>query len=206
MTRFEISGATHEDCVLAVAVAGKSSVVHCFNPANAASPVMLLAGGHLRSLGQSADYRHNLSGLPAVYKAALVTTWWDQEDRRWRTNVEIAAGSEQAIRDFVSRRQAEREAADKIARNAEAKLERENHERAVARSVETAIKAVLAIAQEMAPGRVTAKQATDGTIIVGRWADDLIPGYGRPSEVMTPRWDGGKIVLVPASASYAYAW
>lgn len=206
MAKITITNASHEDCVLAAGVVGKSKVVHCPNPADAASPVALRAGDFSRPVGQSADYRHDLSDLPRVHGAALVETYWDNERQQWYTTIETDA-DEEAIRDFIGKRNAERHRAE-LAANREASRAAEAEKTAAIQSaVATAIEIVRAVAEQWAPGRVSVKRANDGEVIVGRWDAPNMPGYGKPVEVRRAvRGGEGQVELASADASYAFAW
>lgn len=206
MATITIKNATHEDCVLAAGVVGKCKVVHCPNPADAASPVTLVAGDFSLPIGQSADYRHDLSGLPAANDAgALVESYWDNATSAWYTTITTNA-SEEAIRDFIRNRNAKRDAAQAQKRKIEAEQKAQQQAQDFRAAVDAAISAVSAVAELWAPGRVHVKRANDGQIIAGRWDEPNIPGYGRPVEVRRAIRRDGQIELVTADQSYAYSW
>jgi hypothetical protein len=206
MATIRVDNGTHEDCTLAAGVVGKCKVVSCPNPADAASPVTLIAGDYSRQIGQSADYRHDLSGLPAIHEAgALVQSWWDDARHDWYTTIKTDA-DEQAIRDFVRARERAREAKrqteDRVVREAEYAARRNQEQQAI----DAAIRAVSAAAEAWMPGRVAVTRANDGTIVVGRWDAPYIPGHGQPVEVRRPVRRGDAIDLIAADPSYRFSW
>lgn len=203
----EITNAIHADCVLAASVVGRIKVVSCPQPADAASPVTLHEGEHSRSLGQSADYRHNLDGVAALHSAALVQTWWDQAAEGWRTTIDGIDAREEAVRRFVRDRNAERTAKAtaemRAANEAIYAAEDRERKRAVAELVEWARVA----AENWAAGRVAVRVSRDQWIIVGRWDEPSIPGYGQPAEVRRAvREDDGSLALESCAESYRYVW
>lgn len=95
--------ATHAQILAAIqATSPKVKVISCPNPADAASPVTLHANGHVKSLGQSADYRHDLDDLQEEVKAVLVQSWWDEGT--WYTTVSgLSQTQESSLATYLAR-------------------------------------------------------------------------------------------------------
>jgi hypothetical protein len=107
-----------------------------------------------------------------------------------------AAAKQQAVREakIAADRKAAKDKADKDAADAQQSR------------VDRVLAMVLAVGEEWAAGRVAVKASRDGSVIVGRWDAQNIPGHGRPVEVMAAARVDGKITLVPTRESYGMLW
>jgi len=61
--------------------------VWCQNPGDAASPVYLQLGGYVRQIGQSADYRHDVTRAAVVHEAVEVCGYWEEDG--WHVSIDL---------------------------------------------------------------------------------------------------------------------
>ncbi len=199
-----IENASHDDCVLAAVRAAKTKVVSCPNPADAASPVYLHMADRGKSLGQSADYRHDLDSLASIHSAALVQSWWDQDAQQWTTTIDGIDQHEAAVVKFVLARQQERDAKIAVENRAKSEAARQQEDAEEKCRVAAAMELCRQAAEQWAPGRV-ALRLSRCEVIVGRWDAPFIPGSGMPAEVRrVVRGDSGQPVLVACLDSYRH--
>ena len=90
---------TVADVAQQIALRGRK-VVYCRNPGDAASPVILLTGrgSRVRSIGQSATYRHCVERAATAHAAVLVCGYWDRGD--WYASID---GLSRAVVEAIAR-------------------------------------------------------------------------------------------------------
>lgn len=183
MAQITINHGTHEDVLIAASVAGKCKVIGCPNPADAASPVTLHAGDHRRQIGQSADYRHNITADVAESHGALaiVQSWWDNDAQQWYATVDGDI-DEAAVKAVLRKRIARREAKATAERQQLAAAAEEKRTTEYRSAKAAYMAAAKALAEQWAPGRVAVWEGQSGRIFAGRWDEPNQPGYGTATE------------------------
>lgn len=174
---------THEQVVIATMRVSKIArqrgappVIGCPNPADAASPVTIhyWGGTHSKPIGQSADYRHDLSGLPAIYDAELVQGWWDNDAQEWYSTT---TADEAAVEADVRRQIKADEDRDAELRERAKQARRAADAKQYTRDVAAILADATQLARETWPGEYAAGAwlGQSGQIVIGRFHGAMAP-------------------------------